>query len=181
MTASKIDLQVFCDKDNAKIGKPFSLGEYTYATNGHIAVRVPRDPNVPEIEAPPKIDACFAREFNPLASRRALKNPIPPAAAAKTKKCEECGGRGVEHECHSCKCKCWECEGSGWYEEIRYQSLEIGSRIFNVHAVRKILTLPSVLFDADGKGKAIGFTFDGGEGMLMPLRRKQDNHIEVEF
>src|SRR5574337_601455 len=37
-----IDLKKFCSKDRPKLLDPFSGGEFTYASNGHIAVRVPR-------------------------------------------------------------------------------------------------------------------------------------------
>lgn len=37
-------LQRFCADDHARatITKPFSFGDYTYATNGHVCIRVPR-------------------------------------------------------------------------------------------------------------------------------------------
>lgn len=45
-------LQKFCSTDSFRvnINKPFSQGEYTYATNGHIIVRVPRIEGIGEQE-----------------------------------------------------------------------------------------------------------------------------------
>lgn len=45
------ELSAFSEPDNPKMCGPFSLGQYSYATNGHILVRVPRLADVPEWEA----------------------------------------------------------------------------------------------------------------------------------
>jgi hypothetical protein len=187
MTTKKVDLQVFCAEDFSvgthkfDITRPFSLGGYTYYTNAHLAVRVPRESDVPEIEAPPKIEACFVRDFDPLASRRPLKNPVPSAPVIK-EMCASCLGSKWAHFCPSCQCKCEGCDGKGWREESPEQSLTIGKRKFGAIYVRRILTLPPpVMWDDNDKGDAIGFTFDGGDGLLMKLRRKLGNHIEVEL
>jgi len=44
------DLKKYCSKDETRpyLHEPFSRGEWTYATNGHIAVRVPKLADVPE-------------------------------------------------------------------------------------------------------------------------------------
>ena len=51
---SDIDLQQFCSKDDTRpyICKPFSFGEFSYATNGHIIVRVARRADVEEGNPP---------------------------------------------------------------------------------------------------------------------------------
>lgn len=44
MATTKVDLQSFCqigDSYRSEIAEPFSHGAYTYATNGHIMIRVP--------------------------------------------------------------------------------------------------------------------------------------------
>jgi len=39
-TETKIDLQPFCDRDTPNMKQPFRIGDYVYATDGRIAVRV---------------------------------------------------------------------------------------------------------------------------------------------
>jgi len=51
-----IDLKLFCDPNDPVrpwLGQPFSAGAWTYATDGHIAVRVPRLEDVAENPAAP--------------------------------------------------------------------------------------------------------------------------------
>ena len=49
-----IDLQPFCGEDHDRwyLMKPLSFGDYTYATNGHIVIRVTR--RVKGWKMPPK-------------------------------------------------------------------------------------------------------------------------------
>ncbi len=46
-----IDLKPFCGDNDIRyyLNEPFSEGEFTYATNGHILIRVPRRDDVPEV------------------------------------------------------------------------------------------------------------------------------------
>jgi hypothetical protein len=57
-----VNLGLFCDPERrapgADISVPFSLNGHTYATNGHICVRVPRCPGVPENEQAPNVESC---------------------------------------------------------------------------------------------------------------------------
>ena len=58
MTLSIDILKKFCsqdDYDNRNLLKPFSLDEFTYATNGHIGVRVPL---IPSITNKPPMNPC---------------------------------------------------------------------------------------------------------------------------
>ena len=60
-----VDLSHYCgdEDDRPELSRPFSRGDYTYATNGHICVRIPRRADVPEIEGTPdasKLSELFA-------------------------------------------------------------------------------------------------------------------------
>src|SRR5262245_47843313 len=105
-----IDLNQFCDPQRREpgtdISRPFSLNGYTYSTNGHICVRVPRRPDVPENKEAPnaeKLEWDFSRvKFGPLPEPEPLSD-----------KCGWCEGRGHLHRCPDCRCECTECNGSG--------------------------------------------------------------------
>ena len=50
-----IDLAKFCSRDAGRIssiGTPWTVGEWTYATDGHIAIRVPRRDDVTRSDGP---------------------------------------------------------------------------------------------------------------------------------
>jgi hypothetical protein len=60
---AEIDLDMFCCREphasGSDLSVPFSLNGHTYATNGHICVRVPRRPDIPEnMEARTPKGAC---------------------------------------------------------------------------------------------------------------------------
>jgi hypothetical protein len=56
-----INLEVFCDPNDPSrpwLGQPFSAGAWTYATDGHIMVRVPRLDDIAESpDAAPKAES----------------------------------------------------------------------------------------------------------------------------
>jgi hypothetical protein len=102
-------LKQFCapagiDRDN--LAKPFTIDEHTYATDGHILVRIPgrlADPPGPETENAANIskkamaDAVFG--LNPQA-----KNILLPKYEAPMILCNKCDGQGKTKavECPSC-------------------------------------------------------------------------------
>lgn len=62
----KIDLTPFCASPEAnrwQIESPWSRGKWTYATNGNIVVRIPRDPEVPENKLAPSAMPLFTAHF----------------------------------------------------------------------------------------------------------------------
>jgi hypothetical protein len=160
-----VELNKFCDRKRCEpgcdISVPFSLNGHTYATNGVIAVRVPRRPDVPENkEAPKGIERLpwdFSRiKFGPLPEPK----PLPD-------KCMWCNGRGYQHDCPKCRCKCEHCDGSG---KLPPEVL-IGKAHFGGQYIAWIQALPGLEI---GKPKPaprpIPFRFKGGEGLLMPMR-----------
>ena len=93
--------------------KPWSRGEWTYATNGHIMIRVPRLPDVAENDKSPDAEKLLAK--------------IPPAtewlsvpALAPLPKidCPECDGNGTRECSMGYKHPCEECDGTGKVEEL---------------------------------------------------------------
>ncbi len=125
-----VDLQQFCRTMN--IGKaidltqPWSSGEYTYASNGHIMVRVPRREDVPDRSNAPQVQHIW--DGIPVGREKAKTLPKVPDFGEKACEncegsgriviCSECNGEGVQecdmgHE-HDCE----ECGGDG---ELRFR------------------------------------------------------------
>lgn len=125
-----IDLQPFCslDETRASIVKPWSKGAYSYATNGHIIVRVPRSEDVPENKAAPETEQLFYRASVGMSG--APRSQAPATEEPPRKTCDACEGTGKSKQCpedeceegtvvftttrHSYEFTCRECDGSGY-------------------------------------------------------------------
>ena len=62
----KIDITPFCaspEANRCQIERPWSRGKWTYATDGKIVVRIPRDPEVPENKLAPSAMPLFTAHF----------------------------------------------------------------------------------------------------------------------
>ncbi len=62
----KIDLTPFCaspEANRCQIERPWSRGKWTYATDGKIVIRIPRDPGVPENKLAPSAMPLFTAHF----------------------------------------------------------------------------------------------------------------------
>ena len=124
-----MDLQKFCSKDSIRINinKPFSEGIYTYATNGHIIVRVPRIEGVGEQETsdkfnPVKPEPLFASIPDypyftiPDIPEPSFDECSKCAGTGKVKVCPECDGDGEVHfstRYNNYDCDCETCGGDG--------------------------------------------------------------------
>lgn len=148
-----IDLKKFCEDDDAVrwyLTEPFSEGEYTYATNGHIIVRVPKcvdtQPHEHMAGRGPKIFAD-----NPCGELM----DIPDLPNPETMKCTEC-----EHGCAECD--------NGWL--VKPQRIDLGDSHFQAHYLRLVKSLPNAKISPNGPMNPAPFVFDGGEGLLMPCK-----------
>lgn len=167
-----IDLKQFCSTDPGRpyLHEPCSRGDFTYATNGHIGVRVPRRDDVPENPKFPDLqrvmDLIPAREF-------VAAPPVKlPRLEITEEHCSLCDGRGTEHDCPDCECVCEDCNGEGvvtvssddgHYANIRHAT-------FMLKYVRQILALPGIALPTVIPDHGpMPFHFDGGMGVLMPI------------
>jgi hypothetical protein len=173
---------------------PFTRGKWTYATDGRIAVRVPALEGIPqgEVAVENVFTAITSQEFP-------LPADIPEPAQEKCSACKgygkiticsECDGEGTkecdtcghEEECKSCNGngtrptagpnakECDNCDGIG--HTIKYISIRLELQSFSDRYLRLIRALPGIrLFQNVNPGDIATFSFDGGEGVLMPLRR----------
>jgi hypothetical protein len=174
-----IDMQSFCGdldlvpRSMGKIAAPWSQGDWTYATNGHVMVRVARRADVPAVEGLPNNAAeIFAMGEPPVLTPFGGLD-LPPAAMC---------GEGVACE-----------EGTAVCDTCR--SLTLRGGLFDLTYVRLIAGLPALQLERRApdlgaeipafKGQpqlALRFAFGGdepGEGLLMPLRSRSRHHLDL--
>ena len=175
MLKPQINLQQFCGDDayaeRREIHRPFSADGLTWACNGHIAVRVPALPEYGPQKKPlgmkniaAMIDG-FDGDFTPMSLF-----DLPEFTEKTTKvECEECDGRGTEHDCPACTCTCDECGGKGSYEKTTQVSAGILGGIFNLKYLHMVAALPGAEIGVSKSGEIASFRFDGGDGALMGI------------
>ena len=179
-----IDLKPFCGTEETRsyIMQPFSRGDFTYATDGHICVRVARLIDASEQDKPnvTKLpwEALAAANFVPAPAFNL------PAKADPTFEPCDCY-QGKIHDCPDCECECETCDGSGTIKNDDDNNKSVGllGISFARKYVRLLETLPGLqvatiggLYDGI---VGLAFKFDGGHGLLMPLRRQRKDHVEV--
>lgn len=131
-----INLKAFCaDPDRRpELSEPFSAGEFTYASNGHVMVRVDRrDDCTDEPDGGKKVSVLVrylsrldSVTFSPFPAVNLP--PVPPHVPKPCNDCEatgrihsvacgKCHGTGM-HTCHACNHEddCEECNGYGRIE-----------------------------------------------------------------
>jgi hypothetical protein len=184
-----ISLDRFCGDEETRpyLHQPFSYGEYTYATDGSIIVRVPRRDDVAgrDPTEPPTlggVEALFfaaeGRTFGPLPEYETL--PEKPGVMEPHSDCE---GKG-----------CGACEETGEIERgYRAETARFPVHDVAAYYLDLIRSLPNLsvafgkpLWKADlplGRkppaDHAIAFRFDGGCGLLMPLQREESEAGEA--
>ncbi len=165
-----IDLQKFCSETRKSIARPWSRGEYSYATNGHVIIRVPAQPDVPENTFAP--DAERPSIFGGFSCSGKESFPIPDLPTPKWAACDECLG-----ESRAAREQCEECGGTGKVRD--HQNVEIGGMFFADVYLELIKDLPGLKFYPVKYEWITGgihrpdpspFTFDGGDGLLMPVK-----------
>ncbi len=95
ITLTADDLKRFCWTDNGRptIARPFSQGDWTYATNGRLLVRVPRLSDVPEYDDSPKdIQKNIFDAHLITGTWQPVPNDLP--SLLEPKPCSECKGVG---------------------------------------------------------------------------------------
>lgn len=171
------DIQVFCSTDETRfyIQKPFSRGEFTYATNGHVLIRIARLEDVPEVELAPHADAVFIRsspqEVGPMPALT-----LPPS---ETEKCIECSEDQPIHDCPECSCSCDACDNT--HEVEVKTSCVINNVFYDAKYIRNLQQLPGLRFALTPPTAEGGrFEFDGGAGYVMRLRKQYPKHVNAD-
>ena len=120
-----IDLIKYCCREPTRfyINSPWSAGDYTYATNGHVLFRVPRCEDVPENPHAPNPEYVIAKALAPVDMQPFPKIDLPTGETChhchgkgRGYPCLNCGGDG-ESECPTCRevAECKDCNGKGYY------------------------------------------------------------------
>ena len=167
------DLQQFCATDGLRpvLKRPVTVGEYTYASDGRVLVRVPALDGALGFDShhrPVNFEAVIPGEAGfPFL-------PIPPG-------CERCDTEGDRVDCEQCNgvgylsCSlsyehdCANCDTRGWFDA--WHPIEIGGVTFNCYYTKRIARLPNAMIaPRDAENRAL-FRFDGGIGVLMPFRQ----------
>lgn len=190
------DLQAFCNAGDTRMGRPWSVGNHTVASNGWLLVRVSRLPDVSENNDAPDIRTL---NFDTVSG---IWHSIPPEATwPKDPPCKECGGVGTiliadckecggdgevawdsgyhEYfaECRTCggegaikgkgdPHECDKCDGAG----KRPATICIGRVCFSAKHLRLAMRLPNceILIDAQRPKSPAKIRFAGGDGIIMP-------------
>jgi hypothetical protein len=153
------DLKPFCistDWGRVELEEPFSHGLFSYATNGHILIRVPRLADVTS-EKGPTSDDLFVRAQSP-----AEWIDVPDPGPALFDRCDCCGGQPGG---------CDECDWTGRFEP--FTPVRVGDQFFQAKYLRLLRTLPGVKIGPTFEMYAARFQFDGGDGLIMPCKDRQ--------
>lgn len=178
-----LDLKPFCSTDETRpyLLKPFSRDGFTYATNGHIMVRVALRHDVPDVDKKFNQNAPLAGVDETTFFRPSFE--LPPAPT-QTGECTLCEGRGFDHDCPDCECVCEICKGEGNVDVEKNISTAVGPTLFALNYVRQILSLAGVeiaTLPKKANEKPLLFRFDEGVGALMPLRGEKADHVDIKF
>lgn len=172
MNNQSINLELFCDPGRPEIERPLSIGEWSYGTNGHILVRIPRRDDIAEnktLQFPEKLLAILAE---PHRYKPAPKFEIPEKLEwENVSECYACQTTGKEHGCPGCQCKCRFCDGTGKITSTDVAKVKIGKVPFNAKYVSWLNSMPDLKIGVPRHAQPMPFRFNGGEGLLMPLSR----------
>lgn len=182
----KIDLNVFCRPSGSSfnLSSPWRVGDYTYATNKHIMVRVTNHNGSRSecTENRPDLEAIFLKMDFSSCDMEIPRFDMPEMN--KKVKCDECFGNKKLHDCQSCTCICQNCNGTGLIDNPPDGNVSVtfNGGILDAWYLKLISdNLPDVLF---GSGKfrydPVSFTFLGGCGAIMPILGKYKKHLDLD-
>jgi hypothetical protein len=161
-----IDLRLFyCKHWWPPSMPPFAHGEFVYATDGRILIRVPDEDGWPP--------ASGAISESVLAKLLAVPDDAEFVSLARVKfpaapfrECWACEGRGTEHDCQGCIHKCDDCGGEG-VVAVK-QSVSIGAALFDVRYIELIASIYGEISPQVAPSPS-PFRFDEGLGAVMGL------------
>ena len=187
-------LKTFCSSDPSRnrLSNPWSEGDYSYATNGYLMVRVDRFPDIPN--GKPVTLERMEEYFNvvpetPLLIIKYKKQQCGVCeGSGRISRCPECNGLGMvtfdnaynnyEVDCKTCdgegslvggKEKCQECNGEGKIID-KSQTVDLDGVQFMVATLEPIFKLPNVKIFVRKECAPATFSFDGGMGIVMPMK-----------
>lgn len=174
---------------------PWSEGEFTRATSGHLLIQVPRMADVEENPKAPDVSKVFPHG-EPMAWYA-----IPACEEKPPVDCEKCGGKvGQPATCPECDgdgevelsnayndyiCDCLSCDGTGKTPVCSkcdgtgkievFSAQRIGPAKFQVKYLKLLAELPNCNIGPMNDTGPAWFRFDGGTGLIMPCRPDADS------
>jgi len=197
------DLKKFCLASDDRLAEPISDDDFTYATDGHIAIRIKR---INEITKKKSINNFPDLSLKPWHEGKWVKMPkyqcptletCPVCGGARfIKKCPECNGEeeiifsnaynDYECECQTCGGEgdipggkddllCDWCEGKGktYTENCPFVIIHDDTRL-NIRLLDKIKNLPDIQLFFPASEGVVNIKFEGGVGILMMMRHCED-------
>lgn len=188
-------LKLFCG--GFRLNELSTEGDYTYACNGAVILRVPAITGIGAAPDYPKAIKLFQassskNEFVPIPivdmpPLLTCQDCLSVSGTAGQYDCPECDGEGEvtldsgRHE-YVCDCKscfgdgfvngpCEECEGTGFIESDLPIRCPINGVDFSQKLIHLLGKLPNCEISVTYPDCSI-LRFDGGEGLIMPLRAK---------
>jgi hypothetical protein len=159
-----IDLLQFCSQSQPNLAAPWSRDGVTYATDGAVILRVAIEAGIDDNPLAPDAAATFDRAPSPNEYA-----PIPDVNAPTKEPCGRCCGDGY-YDCECCdhERECPDCGGSGMIAP-KTSTLISGAR-FDDRYLALLGSLPNCQIGITGQYTAARIRFDGGDGLLMPLK-----------
>lgn len=137
---------------------PFSRGDFTFATNGHVMVRVPRIAGISEVEDAP--DPTRVMDKLDLASCTRAMPRLPPLRHFVENDPEDDGTKFL----------------ALWRETATLQG-----NSFDLHYLHLIAWLDGLRIGMpQGRREPMPFTFTGGTGALMPCEKALETHHHLD-
>lgn len=172
---SEINLLNFCKEPiHISLKQPLNMDGYTYVSNGHIAIRVAANPDYKTSDPnwhrwPRQIEQWIVDRL-----KVDKLQPLPDYEAPEPRQCFCCGGSGKvlddddDGEESATSYVCTVCGGSGKTDMVPVVFGNIG---VSHHYLKMLQDLPNLKIDLTGGPKdMIPFTFDGGVGLVMPMK-----------
>ena len=155
-----VNLKSFCSDEEFRsyLNRPWTRGEYTYASDGHILIRVAALAEYGDADRAPdatRIAVVPDGELTPIVW---ADFPKPPA----TIECEECEGAGSKAPCgcHCHQCICNSCRGEGTIQPPQFAALRGGQ--FNARFLR-LVRMAGPVSTLSAVGRPAYFKGDGFE------------------
>jgi len=145
------------DDPRYELHHPFSVGKWSYATNGHIAVRVPRLADVEVNRAAPNVEKLFAQ------TEQLEFVPVPVCESPPDVKCMLCDGSGLIQDGDDRE-DCSDCGATGKVE--CHDGLAVGNARFQKRYLAMIQN-----WEIAPNGVTAAWIRNGeASGLLMPLQ-----------
>lgn len=182
MTTKKIPTEVlmrFCAKDdlNESLNHPILMMGKILASNRDIAIRVDQD-------ATELVDGVLEHQkisqkiWTLIKNTKAKRKPlIPLPTLPSPPACPTCHGTG-ENEESGYRGVCCPCDGSGELPDLPFTYTKAGPGAYIANRyLRLIASLPNPQIATDWLSVCY-FTFDGGDGVVMPMRVTENDEAQ---